>query len=160
MYRTRNSISLRISIRMCTHKSVSIPYPKSKRIPFRNRTDTIYSRLNTFLLRTVTNLGYGYKRDPIRIRINLSREFHAHRHATPSCRTDTTHITAHGRGQALHTVCTQPSLCRSGPLWPNNGRRSESNSALEPQAGARKDESVPGTVSMPSTIARSWSHWA
>jgi len=72
MYRTRNSISLRISIRMCTHKSVSIPYPKSKRIPFRNRTDTIYSRLNTFLLRTVTNLGYGYKRDPIRIRINLS----------------------------------------------------------------------------------------
>ena len=76
MYRTRNSIPLRISIRMCTHKSVSIPYPKSKRrIPFRNRTDTIYSRFNAFLLRTVTNLGYGYKRDPIPIRIciNLSR---------------------------------------------------------------------------------------
>jgi len=34
MYRTHNSISLRISIRMCTHKSVLIPYPKSKRIPF------------------------------------------------------------------------------------------------------------------------------
>jgi len=27
-------------------------------------------RLNTFLLRTVTHLGYGYKRDPLRIRIN------------------------------------------------------------------------------------------
>ena len=57
---------------MCKHKSVSIPYQKSKRIPFRNKTDTVYNRLNTFLLRTVTNLGYGYKRDPIRIRINLS----------------------------------------------------------------------------------------
>jgi len=62
---------------MCKHKSVSIPYTvsKIKQIPFRNRTDTVYNRLiniNTFLLRTITNLGYGYKRDPLRIHINLS----------------------------------------------------------------------------------------
>jgi len=40
-------------------------------------TDTLFLILiqaDTFLLRTVTNLGYGYKRDPIRIRNNHFRD--------------------------------------------------------------------------------------
>jgi len=60
-----DTISIRVDIVFCN---------KTRPIPIRDFC--FRYRLNTFLLRTVTNLGYEYTRDLLRIRINHFLEQH------------------------------------------------------------------------------------